>query len=185
MAKAAKEKPATPAKKGKPEAPEGRDLTLAKRQVKVTNLNHSPEKAGKELVEKVDVSLQMELTQADLDLWVEVRQGLASELLFDAEGNPNLPALLDFPLELQAEGRCRLQHPRGTKELDFDYAVLKKPHVELLFGRKAILSCQIRISPDGHLDELGKMRIEQAALFSFSGASVPDEDAEDQEELPL
>lgn len=187
MAKAkGKNPPAKPGADKKPKAPpEGRDLLIGRRQVKVKNLNHSPEKAGVDLVEKVDLSLEMEFSQADIDLWVETRKGVASQILFDDEGHPNLPALLDFPLDLQAEGKITLQHPRGKKLLEFDYAVLKKPHLAQAFGRKAIFSCQVRVSPDSHLSELGKIRIEQAALFSFNGSSTVDEDSEEQESLDL
>lgn len=178
------EKPAAPAPKKKA-APEGREIKLSKRQVKMTNLNFSPEKAGTELVERVDLSLQMILTTADLDLFLESRTELPSRLLFDEEGNPAIPAATEFPLELQASGSCTFG-PTGSKTANaFKNAVLKKCHLELMFGHQATLSCQIRVAPGGHLDELGKLVIEKQALFSFNGAAELDEDADEQEELPL
>lgn len=179
------EKPAAPAKPKKQAQPAGREIKLSKRQVKMTNLNFSPEKAGTELVERVDLSLQMILTTADLDLFLETRTDLPSKLLFDEEGNPAIPSATAFPLELQAQGSCTFG-PTGAKTANaFKSAVLKRCHLELMFGHQATLSCQIRVSPGGHLDELGKLVIEKQALFSFSGAAEPDEDSEDQEELPL
>lgn len=175
--------PAKP--KPKPKA-DGRDLVISKRQVKVTNLNHSPEKAGKVLVEKVDVSLAMELSSADLDMVIETRRGeLPSEELFDEEGNPAYPAMTSFPLELQAEGTAALMTTGAKAGNTFKNAVLKKAHVELIFGFKGLLTCQLRVTPGGHLDELGKLRIEEQALFSFTGQAVADEESDEQESLPL
>ena len=185
MTKKADNKPASPGKQKKTPAPDGREIKLAKRQVKMTNLNFSPEKAGTELVEKVDLSMQMVLTTADLDAFLETRTKLPSELLFDEEGNPAFPAAAAFPLELQAGGSCTFA-PTGAKSGNaFKNAVLKRCHLELMFGRQATLSCQIRVAPGGHLDELGKLVIEKQALFSFSGSAEPDEDSDEQEELPL
>lgn len=165
-----------------------REISVGKRQVQVTNLNHSPEKAGKQLVEKVDLSLHMILEQGDLDLWIESRRALAPSVeLFDAEGNPAYPAMVHLPLEMQVEGSCILGPTGGSAKdmIKFKNALLKKPHLELMFGFKAKLSCQLRISPGGHLDQLGKLRIEGNALFSFSGESSRDEDSGDQQEMAM
>jgi hypothetical protein len=184
MAAAAEKAKASKPAKPKP-APEGREIKLSKRQVKMTNLNFSPEKAGTELVERVDLSLQMILTTADLDLFLESRTDLPSKLLFDDEGNPAIPAATAFPLELQAAGACTFG-PTGAKTANaFKSAVLKRCHLELMFGHQATLSCQIRVSPGGHLDELGKLVIEKQALFSFNGSAELDDDADEQEELAL
>jgi hypothetical protein len=179
------EKPAAPAPKEKPAKDEPREIKLAKREVQISNLNHSPEKAGKALVEKVDLTLTTLLEQGETDLFLLSNGEPASKHLWDAEGNIMFPECASFPVDLVCEGSCVFA-PKGSKKgQEFDDAILKKPHLELLFGWKATLTCQVRVAPGGHLDQLGKLRIEQAAMFSFNGSAAQDEDDEDQEEMDL
>lgn len=190
MAKKTEKTPAeAPPEQTKKEAQEVvREINLGKRQVQLKNLNVSPEKAGKVLVEKVDLSLHMILERGDLDIWIESRRSLAPSVeLFDEEGNPAYPCAVVMPLDLQVEGSCVIGATGAPAKdmIKFKNATLKKPVLELMFGWKAKLTCSVRVSPGGHLDQLSKMRIEEAALFSFNGESARDEDSEDQEEMDL
>ena len=165
-----------------------REINVGKRQVQVTNLNHSPEKAGKMLVEKVDLSLKFLLERGDLDLWIESRRNLAPSVeLFDEEGNPAYPAAVEFALDMIVDGSCVIGPTGGAAKdlIKFKNALLKKPHLKLIYGWKAEITVQLRIAPGGHLDQLGKIRIEGGALFSFNGESSRDENDEEQGELTL
>ena len=144
-------------------------LTLVKRTATVTNLNFQPEKAGDELVERVDLSLEMLLEPGEINSLVRTRWQDATKVLFDDKGEPQFADVDSFRVDTKAEGTVMLAMVGADDEIEFDPSVLKKISVEPIIGRKANMRCQIRIDPAGHLEALGHMRIEQRCQFMFTG----------------
>lgn len=155
-------------------------IELKGRTAKCTNLNFSPEKAGDELVERVDLSLEFLAEADDLNQLVRLADGDASEVLFDGAGNPQLLDLGLLRLEVKAEGTASINAKSARALKTFGDAVLKKISIEPMMGRKAAVKCQVRIDPTGNLEQLGKIRIDEACQFAFSGEGAPTDDAGQQ-----
>lgn len=162
-----------------------RKVSISKRQVKVTNLNFSPEKNGEELVERADLSVRILLEQDDLDALIDSKTDPASTLLFDAEGHPALPGASSFPLDLQADGQLVLASTKENVSLKFKTAKLKKCGITLMFGPKAELACQFRLDPSGALEALAQLVIAKAAVLTFAGDAEASDNNDGQGNLDV
>lgn len=172
----------------------GRDVAIRVRQVQVSNLNVKPEKSGKELVERCDLSIQFVLRTEELPHLLHADGAKAADLLWNDKGEP-IFAELDGGLHLKTVivGTAKLGHAKGTAK-DFQTARLKKIVVEPMLDTQVTVSAQVRLDPEGSLDMLSKLVIERAAKFGFNGAVLlkaadddgdGDVDDENQGELPV
>lgn len=156
-----------------------RTLNLSKRTANCTNLNFSPEKAGKELVERVDMSMSFLVEDLDIDELVNTK-GNPLQVLWHKDGGPQLRELSKLELGLKVEGAAEF----GINEenmIEFKAATLKKVSVMPLFDRKLEVKCQVRVDPTGHLEALGEMRINESCMFGFSGIGVATGDKKDDQ----
>lgn len=156
-----------------------RKIELSARTAKVTNLNFQPEKFGDELVERVDMTIAFLVEDMEIDELVNAK-GNPLQLLWDRDGGVQFRELSKFEVNLKAEGLAEF----GISDehmIEFTTAVLKKVSVEPLHGRKAEISCQVRVDPTGHLEDLGQMRIDQQCVFAFSGKGVATGDKKDDQ----
>ncbi len=151
-----------------------RAINLTLRQAQVSNLNFSPEKAGKKRVERVDLSLTFIVKDMEIDELVSAK-GNPLKLLWHTDGTVMFRELGKFELDFQAEGDAII----GLTDehlLKFPGAKLKKisitPHIE----RQAQVKCQIRVDPTGHMEELGQITIQEICVFSFTGIGVEKDD---------
>ncbi len=164
-------------KKGK------RSLDLKLRQAKVTNLNFSPEKAGKELVERVDLDIKFRVLDMDVDEIVNTK-GNPLKLLWATDGTLQFRELEMITLDFEAEGTLEIGL---TDELviAFANAKIRKfkvfPHID----RQAEIKCQVRIDPTGFMEELGQIRIHEDCALSFSGYGVEKGKNKDHAELEV
>lgn len=155
------------------------------RQCNVTNLNYAPEKNGQDLVEAVDLSIDVLLEDMDLDHLVRVRNGCnVLKTLWDSKGNIALLDVTSIPVDFKANGKASLGQVTGDKPIEFDGAVWTFKKIEPMNGFKATLKCSVRIHPGGHLEELGRMRLRETAMFGFVGNGA-DPEAEKQEGLDV
>lgn len=167
----------TPEGKPKP-APKkkGRSLAIGRRTVSVSNMNFSPEAAGDKLVERVDLSLEILLERDDIEDVVLTR-GNPLQVLWDKNGEPQLRELDRWlTLDLKVQGACHLGLAKEDDEIEFDPAVLKKVRIEPMLGFKATMTCQVRVDPTDHLEELAQMVIDRKATFSFQGVGVQEKE---------
>lgn len=146
-------------------------VNFTRRQCNVTNLNYAPEKSGQDLVEAVDLAIDVLLEDLDLDALVRVRNGVnVLKTLWDAKGNIALLDVTQLPIDFKAVGKATLAQVTDEKDIAFDGAVWTFKRIEPLNGFKATLKCSLRIHPGGHLEELGRMRLRETAMFGFTGA---------------
>ncbi len=161
-------------------------FALSSRQVKVTNLNFQPEKAGDELAERVDMSIEMLLEETDVAAIVRTTVDTPKAILWDDNGYPALLDAVRIPLNTKAWGRAVFGSTRSEEDgYEYEEATLKKLVIEPMINYQAKLTCQVRIDPTGTLEELGAMRIAQSAIFSFAGVGLKDSGNKDQTELPV
>ena len=146
-------------------------IKLKRREAKCTNLNYQPERAGDDLVPRVDLSLEFLLEPDEIDGLVQAR-GNVLQALWDKDGDPMFLHLHDFELDLVAEGQLLISHTASNEALDFDAAKLKKIHVTPHLDRRALISCQIRIDPGTHLDELGDIRLHERCSIEYQGKPI-------------
>lgn len=158
-----------------------RAINLARRQVKMTNLNFQPEKAGDDLVERADLSFEVLLDETDIGQVLSTR-GNPLKILWDKDGEPALNDLgAAIALDLKVDGTLTLQAVGGISELAFTGAILKKLKLEPIIGRKAKLYCQVRVDPTGVLEELGQMRIREECAFAYAGSGAAEKDTSQQQ----
>ena len=154
----------------KAQANSKRTLNLKLRQAKVTNLNFSPEKAGEELVERVDLSVTF--TVLDLDI-PEVLNAKSNplKLLWETDGTLAFRELEMVTLDFEAEGELRIGFNDESLTV-FENAKIKKfkvfPHID----RQAQIKCQVRVDPTGNLERLGQIRINEDCVLQFEGYGV-------------
>lgn len=160
-----------------PPPKKGREIRIKRRTVNVTNMNFSPEKAGDKKVERVDMSLEVLLEEADIPEFVHTRDN-PLKVLWDKNGDPNLLELdKTIQLDLKVEGVAKFGLVNGTdQDMRFKRAILKKASIEPRAPFKAILKCQVRVDPAGFLEQLGALVIDGRAAFSFAGAGIPESD---------
>ncbi len=160
-----------------------RSLDLKLRPATVTNLNFSPEKAGEELVERVDLSLTFRVLDMDVDEIVNTKSN-PLKLLWANDGTLQFRELDMITLDFEAEGTLEIGLTDETV-LVFENAKIRKfkvfPHID----RQAEIKCQVRIDPTGALEELGQIRIHQDCVLSFSGYGVQKGKNKDQAELEV
>ncbi len=160
-----------------------RSLDLKLRPATVTNLNFSPEKEGKELVERVDLSLTFRVLDMDVDEIVNTKSN-PLKLLWANDGTLQFRELDMITLDFEAEGTLEIGLTDETV-LVFENAKIRKfkvfPHID----RQAEIQCQVRIDPTGALEELGQIRIHQDCVLSFSGYGVQKGKNKDQAELEV
>jgi hypothetical protein len=162
---------AAPAPKAKT-SKKGRHVAIGRRTVAVNNMNFSPEAAGDKLVERVDLSLEVLLERDDIEDVVLTR-GNPLQVLWDKNGEPQLRELDRWlTLDLKVVGVAQLGLVKEDDEIEFEAAVLKKVRIEPMLGFKATMTCQVRVDPTDHLEELAQMVIDRKATFSFTGAGV-------------
>jgi len=161
-----------------------RSIHLPRRQVRMTNLNFQPEKAGDALVERADLSFEVLLDETDIGQ-ILLTRGNPLRVLWDKDGEPVLREL-DKPiaLDLKLEGTLTLQEIGGVSALVFPTAVLKKCALEPMIARKATLTCQVRVDPTGMLEELGQMRIREDCSLEFDGSGESEKD-DSQGQMPV
>ncbi len=160
-----------------------RSLDLKLRQATVTNLNFSPEKSGKELVERVDLSITFRVLDMDIDEVLNTK-GNPLDILWAKDGTLQFRELDVITLDFEAEGELEIGLTDETV-LKFENAKIRKfkvfPHVD----RQAEIKCQVRIDPTGALEQLGQIRIHQDCVLSFSGYGVEKGKNKDQKELEV
>ena len=147
-----------------------RTIELAARTAQVTNLNFSPEKSGDNLVERVDMSIGFLTEGLDIDEIVNAK-GNPLQLLWHKDGGVQFRELDKFEIKLTAEGLAQFGETDETM-VEFPGAKLKKVAVTPMHDRKLGVTCQVRIDPAGHLEELGQMRINKECVFAFSGKGI-------------
>ncbi len=162
-----------------------RSINLARRQVRMTNLNFQPEKSGDDLVERSDLSFEILLDESDIGQVLATR-GNPLRVLWDKDGEVTLRELGDaLKLDLQLVGRLTLAEVGGNgSELVFESAKLKKCKLTPMIGHKASLECQVRVDPTGMLEDLGRMRVREDCVLAFNGGAES-EKSEDQQEIKL
>lgn len=144
-----------------------RTIDLLPRSAKITNLNFSPEKAGTELVERVDLSLKFVVIDKEIEQVINAK-GDPLQLLWAKDGTVMLREIKTLPIGLIAEGTFRI----GIDEENlyvFDDAVLKKLKVTPHMNRQAEVTCQVRVDPGDYLADLGHIRVTENCVFSFMG----------------
>lgn len=146
------------------------DLPLV--QAKVTNLNFKPEKHGAEFQPRADMSIEFLVQDEHVDEFVNTKSN-PLKVLWHGDGAPMFRELGDtgIPIALKAQGTAKI----GASEealLTFDTATLKSIRVKPLINRQLQVSCQIRVDPTDHLDELGDLAVHQSAVVSFDGSQV-------------
>lgn len=157
-------------------------INIEHKFAQLKNLNHSPEKSGDELVERVDLSLEFLIETDELDMIIDSSLPVR-ETLFDKDGNPALRELGVIALSTKAEGRAYFGRDKKDRK-KFDLSVLKKIKVDPINDRRAVVTAQIRVDPGEHLVYLGHLRVEQECVFSFSGSTDKSiEKNDDQEEM--
>lgn len=155
-------------------------LNITPRHAKVTNLNDSPEKAGDDLVPKMDVSLEFMLKPNELAQFIRTRPGSrsANELFWDKRGNPVLLDVDHVEPDFIGQGKVELTSTKDSGSfVTADPATLKKLKIQPIAGHEAIVRAQVRLDPTGYREELGGMRLEQACQFSFTGSGEEPERA--------
>ena len=160
-----------------------RSIELKLRPATVTNLNFSPEKAGDELVERVDLSITFRVVDMDVDEVLNT-QGNPHRGLWTEDGGLMFRELEMLTLAFEAEGTLEI----GLTEddvLSFENAKIRKFKVYPYIGRQAEIKCQVRIDPTGNLEELGDIRIHQDCIFSFSGYGIEKGKNKNQGELKV
>lgn len=160
-----------------------RSVELKRRPATVSNLNFSPEKAGDDLVERVDLSLKFSVKDMDVDEIINAK-GNPLKLLWDPDGGLMFRELEHLPITLEAEGTFEI----GVDDehmLEFEGAKLKKIKVTPFVDRQAEVKCQVRIDPTGHLEQLGHIRITEACVLAFTGYGLEKGKNKDQAELEV
>ena len=84
-----------------------RSLTLKLRQATVSNLNFSPEKAGDELVERVDLSISFRVLDMDVDEIINTKSN-PLQLLWAKDGGLMFRELDMLSLDFEAEGTLEI-----------------------------------------------------------------------------
>ncbi len=160
-----------------------RTVTLKRRPAKVTNLNFSPEKAGDDLVERVDLSLEFVVMDMDVDELLNTKSS-PLKLLWTNDGAVQFRELNLLDISLEAEGTLEIG---STDELmiEFGKAKLKKIKIRPHVGRQVFVKCQVRIDPTGHLEALGQIRILQDCVLAFTGTGIDKGKNKDQGELEV
>lgn len=158
------------------------------RQVKVTNLNYQPEKAGKDkLSPRVDLSLEMETDDTEIAELVRVRTGAnVIKTLWDKGGAPVLLDAQPIRFEIHYVGKAEFRFVNdedSANRRSFDPATLKAMTVEPMADRKGLVKFQVRFDPAHELEFLGDVRIAQKAIFGFTGSGDDSTDAGKQEQL--
>ena len=160
-----------------------RSIDLKLRQATVTDLNFSPEKAGKELVERVDLSITFRVLDMDIDEVINTKSNPLN-LLWAKDGTLQFRELDLITLDFEAEGTLVIGLTDETV-LEFENAKIRKfkvfPHID----RQAEIKCQVRIDPTGRMESLGQIRIHQDCVFGFSGYGVEKGKNKDQKELEV
>lgn len=154
------------------------EVVLAGRQVKVKRLNFSPEINGDELVERVEMSLELLLTDREIDMLIPIRGHeleTACDKLFNNAGEPALLGVKKIPLELKLEGQAIFEFVSGESAKRFT-GILKKAAIVPMLTFQATLTCQVRVDPAGYLTELAQMVIDKECVFTFEGRPAVDED---------
>ena len=160
-----------------------RSLELKLRPATVTNLNFSPEKAGDELVERVDLSITFRVLDMDVDEIVNTK-GNPLKLLWANDGGLMFRELEMLTLNFEAEGMFEIGLS-DDRLLTFENAKIRKFKVYPYINRQAEIKCQVRIDPTGHLEELGRIRIHQDCVLSFNGYGVDKRKNKDQGTLEV
>ncbi len=161
-----------------------RSIDLKRRPATVTNLNFSPEKAGKDqLVERVDLSITFRVLDLDIDEVVNTK-GNPLKVLWTNDGSLMFRELDMITLEFKAEGTLEIGLTDESL-LSFENAKIGKFKVYPYIGRQAEIKCQVRIDPTGSLEELGDIRIHEDCIFSFSGYGVEKGKNKNQTELAV
>lgn len=149
-------------------------VNITLRTAKVTNLNFQPERAGDDLLERVDLSLEFLLQRDEIE---ELLSTVSNPLkvLWHSSGNPQLRDADWIPLTCKASGKAQLgSEADGTDAvLYFQPSTLKKIKVRPVLGFNLEVTCQVRVDPTGHLEELGDIRIAEESAFAFLGEAEP------------
>jgi len=162
-------------------------INISKRQVRVKNLNFSPEMHGDGKVARVDLSLEVLLDHDDIGQFVLenpndlVDSGVLHEL-WDEEGVPRLQ-VSNIKLPIKVMGFVRLGMVKAKKPVEFENAVLKSCSLEFMLGHKAKLRCQVRVDPSANLDMLEEITIKEEAQFAYNGQAAKPEGDEAQAEM--
>lgn len=159
---------------------------LKVRQVKVTNLNYQPEKAGSDkLAPRVDLSMEMETDDMEVAELVRVRTGSnVVKTLWDKAGATVLLDAGPIKFDVQYKGKIELRFVNdddASRRRTFDPGTLKAIAIEPMAGHKALVKFQVRFDPEHELEFLGDLRIQQKAMFAFTGSG--DDDGGKQEQL--
>lgn len=158
------------------------------RQVKVTNLNYQPEKAGPDkLTPRIDLSLEMETDDTEISELVRVRSGSnVVKTLWDKAGAPVLLDATPIKFDIEFLGKCELRFVNDEKNESrhtFDSAKLKAISIEPRADHKGLVKFQVRFDPEHALEFLGDIRIAQKAIFGFTGHGDDDGDNGKQQQL--
>ena len=154
----------------------GPSIALAKRQVRVTNLNFSPERNGEEKVARVDLSIEVLLEPEDIAQFLItdrepnlVDKGVIASIWDN--GVPMFSGMTSMVLLTKVVGfsRLGLVTAKAKDMVEFENTVLKKCRLELMLNEKAKLIAQIRVEPTGRLELLENLVIREEAQFSFNG----------------
>lgn len=163
-----------------------RSINLDRRQVRFTNLNFSPEKAGDDLVERSDLDFEILLDEKDIGQILKTK-GNPLRLLWDKDGEITLRELakpLELNLKLVGTLRLAAVGGDGSEELVFEDAVFKKPKLTPMIGHKASLHAQVRVEPTGMLEALGQMRVREECVLAFAGGAEAERN-DNQSELKV
>ena len=148
-----------------------RSIDLKRRPASVTNLNFSPEKAGKDkLVERVDLSITFRVLDMDVDEVLNTKSN-PLKVLWVNDGGLMFRELEMLTLDFEAEGTLEIGLTDESL-LAFENAKIKKFKVYPYIDRQAEIKCQVRIDPTGCLEQLAAIRIHEDCVFSFSGYGI-------------
>ena len=160
-----------------------RSIELKLRPATVTNLNFSPEKAGDELVERVDLSITFRVQDKDIDEVIKTKDSPLN-VLWQPSGTLMFRELNMITLDFEAEGLLEIGLVDDAL-IEFENAKIRKfkvfPHID----RQVEIKCQVRIDPTGFLEDLGQIRIQQGCVFSFSGYGIEKGKNKNQGELKV
>lgn len=166
----------TPPARKAPRSKKARAVVLARREVKVHNLNFSPELSGDKLVERADLTLEFLAEEDDISELLNTR-GNPLQVLWDKNGEPQLREL-DGPLALDLKilGECQLESVNGDIVRMFERATLKKVKLLPMLGFKASVTCQIRVDPTDNLEWLAELVIARKCVMDFAGEGAAEKD---------
>ncbi|HZF28721.1 MAG TPA: hypothetical protein VE907_06370 [Gammaproteobacteria bacterium] len=171
----------------KDKEPAERGIKFKVRPSIVSNVVISPEKHGKEFVEKHDVIFEQLLEKAEVGQFFEPIDGVdAIEFFWTDEGLLRYAELGHLPIDLKALGIVKLGYVKGSA-IEFT-GTLKKLSIEIKDDYRATLYGQVRVDPGNHHKMLAQLKVEHACKLGFDGAvdekHEPGDD-DSQAELPV